>query len=316
MKIVVVDGRTLAADGNSWAGLEPLGEVEIFDRSSPAEVVDRARSADVLVTNKAIVSAAAIAQAERLRFIAVSASGYDCVDMAAARRRGVVVANVPEYGSRSVAQYTFALLLELCHRVGLHADLVRGGEWSRSGAFCFWNTPQVELAGKTLGIVGLGRIGRRVAELALAFGMNVLVHSRSHPPADLPLAWLELDDLFARSDVVTLHCPLNDATAGLVNRGRLALLKPGSFLINTARGGLVVEQDLAEALSCGQLGGAALDVVREEPIRPDHPLLTAPNCLITPHMAWTTREARRRLLDATVANVASFLTGRPTNVVS
>jgi glycerate dehydrogenase len=217
-----------------------------------------------------------------------------------------------------VAQFVFALLLELCHHVGLHADAVQAGEWSRSPEFCFWKTPLLELAGKTLGIVGLGRIGRRVGELAHAFGMAVLAHSRSQssPPGYQPFAWAGLDELFARADVISLHCPLGPDTRGLVNRERLRLIQPGTFLINTSRGGLVVEEDLAAALYAGRLAGAAVDVVSREPIRPDNPLLTAPNCLITPHIAWATREARRRLLEATVANVASFLAGTPTNVVN
>jgi glycerate dehydrogenase len=318
MKIVVLDGYTLGADGNSWAALEPFGDVEVHDRSTPEEVPARARGAGVLITNKARVPAAVIDQARELRFIAVTATGFDCVDIAAARRRGIPVANVPEYGTDSVAQFTFALLLELCHRAGRHADAVRAGEWARSPDFCFWQTPQVELAGKTLGIVGFGRIGRRVGELAHAFGMVVLAHSRSRsaPPAGGPFAWAHLDDLFSHSDVISLHCPLNADTAGLVNRERLRLVKSSAFLINTARGGLVVEAELAQALNAGRLAGAAVDVVSVEPVRPDNPLLTAANCLITPHIAWATREARRRLLEATVANVANFLGGRPTNVVN
>jgi glycerate dehydrogenase len=318
MKIVVLDGRTLGADGNSWAALHQLGEVTYFDRSTEDEVVERARPAAVLVTNKAGVSARAIEQAPELRLLAVSATGYDCVDVAAARRRGVLVCNVPEYGTDSVAQFTYALLLELCHRAGPHADAVRAGEWARSPEFCFWRTPQVELAGKTLGVVGFGRIGRRVGELGHAFGMAVLAHTRSQaaPPAYRPFAWAELDELFARADVISLHCPLNAATTGLVNRERLRLVKPNALLLNTARGGLVVEADLAEALNDGRLAGAAVDVVSREPIRPDNALLGARNCLLTPHIAWATREARRRLLEATVANVASFRAGTPTNVVT
>ncbi len=259
-----------------------------------------------------------IDRSPRLRFIAVSATGFDCVDVAAARRRGILVSNVPEYGTASVAQFTFALLLELCHRVGLHADAVQAQEWSRAPDFCFWLRPQIELADKTMGVVGFGRIGRRVGELAHAFGMAVLAHSRSRPtpPAYEPFAWASVDELFARADVITLHCPLTPQTAGLVNRERLQLVKREALLINTARGGLLVEQDLAEALNEGLLAGAAVDVVHREPIPPEHPLLTARNCLITPHIAWATRESRRRLLDATVANVANFLAGRPTNVIN
>lgn len=317
MKIVVLDGSTLAADGNSWAALASLGEAEIHERSAPEEVLARSRAATVLVTNKARIAGPVIEQADRLRFIAVSATGFDCVDVAQARRRGIPVSNVPEYGTSSVAQLVFALLLELCHQVGLHSRAVRAGDWSQSADFCFWRTLLVELAGKTLGIVGFGRIGRRVAELARAFGMEVIAcgRSRSSPP-EQPLAWVGLEELFARADVISLHCPLSPETAGLVNAERLRLVKPSAFLINTARGGLVVEQDLAEALDSGRLAGAAVDVVSREPIAPDNPLLAARNCLITPHIAWATREARQRLLEATAANVRAFLDGRPINVVN
>ncbi len=318
MKIVVLDGHTLAADGNSWSALEALGEVEVHARSAPDEVPARARGAAVLIANKVHIPAAVIDSSRELRFIAVSATGYDCMDVAAAARRGIPVANVPEYGTASVAQFAFALLLELCHRAGLHADAVRAGDWARSPDFCFWRTPQVELAGKTMGLVGFGRIGRRVGELAHAFGMAVLASGRSRgaAPAYGAFAWADPDELFARADIISLHCPLTAATAGLVNRRRLGLVKPSAFLINTARGGLVVEADLAAALNEGRLAGAAVDVVSDEPIRPDNPLLAARNCLITPHIAWATREARRRLLEATVANVKNFLAGRPTNVVN
>lgn len=308
MKIVVLDGCTLAADGGSWDDLRPLGEVEVYDRSTATEVAERSRGAAVLITNKARVPAEVIDACPELRLIAVSATGHDCVDVATASRRGVVVSNVPEYGTASVAQFTFALLLELCHRVGPHAEAVRAGEWSSSPDFCFWRTPQVELAGRTMGIVGHGRIGRRVGEIARAFGMEVVAHGRS--------AGVGLDELFARADVISLHCPLTPETAGLVNRERLGLVRPGAVLLNTSRGGLVVEADLAEALNAGRLAGAAVDVVSAEPVRADNPLLSARNCLITPHIAWATREARRRLLSATVANVVAFLGGRPTNVVS
>jgi glycerate dehydrogenase len=318
MKIVVLDGYTLAADGNSWDVLLPLGTVEVHHRSTLCEVTERARGAAVLVTNKARVPAEVIDSSPELHFIAVSASGFDCVDVAAATRRGILVANVPEYGTDSVAQFTFALLLELCHHVGLHASAVAAGEWGQSPDFCFWRAPLIELAGRTLGIVGFGRIGRRVGELAHAFGMGVLAHSRSQsaPPTYQPFAWADLDELFGGADVISLHCPLTAETMGLVNRERLQRVRPGAFLINTSRGGLVVEQDLAEALNSGQLAGAAVDVVTQEPVRPDNPLLSARNCLITPHIAWATRQARCRLLQATVANVANFLAGRPTNVVN
>jgi glycerate dehydrogenase len=317
MKIVVLDGATLAADGNSWAALEALGEVVLHERSAPEVVPERARGAAVLVTNKAPVRSEVIEASPELRLIAVSATGHDCVDTAAAARRGVLVCNVPEYGTASVAQFTFALLLELCHHVGEHAQAVRAGEWSRSPDFCFWRSPLVELAGKTLGVVGHGRIGRRVGELGHAFGMAVLACARrpGAAPGYQPFTWAGLDELFARADVISLHCPLTAETAGLVNQARLGMVRPGAFLLNTSRGGLVVEADLTEALNEGRLAGAGLDVASREPIESNSPLLTARNCLLTPHIAWATREARRRLLEATVANVAAFLAGKPTNVV-
>jgi glycerate dehydrogenase len=259
-----------------------------------------------------------IESTQELRFITILATGFDCVDLAAARRRGIPVSNVPEYGTFSVAQYVFALLLELCHHVTLHADAVRAGEWTRQPDFSLRKTPLHELAGKTMGIVGYGRIGRRVGELARAFGMHTLAYDSAPRPtaADDPVAWCELDELFARADVISLHCPLTGQTARLVNRERLRLAKPSAFLINSARGGLVVEEHLAEALNAGSLAGAAVDVVSQEPIRPDNPLLGAKNCLITPHIAWATEEARRRLMEATFANVAAFLAGEPINVVN
>lgn len=318
MKIVVLDGYTLAADGNSWDALLPLGDVTIHDRSSAEEVAERARPATVVIANKARMTAEVIAGCPALRCIAVTGTGYDCVDVAAASRANIAVCNVPEYGTDSVAQFAFALLLELCHQVGAHSRAVTAGEWGRSPDFCFWRTPSIELAGRTMGVIGHGRIGRRVGELAHAFGMNVVAFSRSRgaAPAYQPFEWMGLDELFACADVISLHCPLSAETAGLVNRARLQLVRPHAFLINTSRGGLIVEKDLADALLESRLAGAAVDVVSIEPIRPDNPLLSARNCLITPHIAWATREARQRLLKATIANVANFLAGRPTNVVN
>jgi glycerate dehydrogenase len=317
MKIVVLDAHPLAEDASAWGPLNAVGEVVVYDHSSEEQVQARARDAAILITNRAPVTGRVIEQAAALRLIAVSFTGYDCVDVEAAHRRGIAVANVPTYGTDSVAQLTLALLLELCHHVGLHDQAVHAGEWARSGTFSFWKTPLIELTDKTMGIVGFGHIGRRVGELAHALGMSVLAGDqwRSEPPAYRPFAWAELDEVFARADVISLHCPLTAETAGLVNRRRLALVKPGAFLLNASRGGLVVEADLAEALNEGRLAGAAVDVVSREPIQPDNPLLTARNCLITPHIAWATREARKRLLATTIANVVNFVQGRPTNVV-
>ena len=270
MKIVVLDGRTLDPDRQAWAGLAELGEVVFHDFSTAEEIPGRAAGAAVLVTNKSPIREGVIATLPELRFITITATGFDCVDLAAARRRGIPVSNVPEYGTSSVAQYVFALLLELCHHVALHADAVRAGEWTRQPDFSLRKTPLVELAGKTMGIAGYGRIGRRVGELARAFGMSTLAYDPAPNPAVAadPVTWCDLDELFARADVISLHCPLTEQTAGLVNRDRLSRAKPTAFLINTARGGLVVEEDLAEALNAGRLAGAAVDVVSREPISP------------------------------------------------
>jgi glycerate dehydrogenase len=318
MKIVVLDGRPMGEEREAWAGLDRLGEVAIYDYSTPEEIRSRASGAAVLVTNKAPIGAELIDDSSDLRFITLTATGFDCVDIAAARRRGIPVSNVPEYGTDSVAQYVFALLLELCHHVALHDAAVRAGEWTRQPDFSLRKTPLIELAGKTMGLVGYGRIGRRVGELARAFGMHVIAHDvHRWPETDERAArWCELDELFARADVISLHSPLTPQTAGLVNRERLMRVKPGAMLINTARGPLIVEADLAEALATERLAGAAVDVVSVEPIRPDNPLLTAPRCLITPHIAWAAEAARRRLMQATVDNIAHFLEGRPVNVVN
>jgi glycerate dehydrogenase len=317
VKIVVLDGRTLAQEREAWAGLEEFGDLEVYDHSTAEETPGRAAGAAVLLTNKTPLRAALLDKLPELRFISVLATGFDCVDIAAARKRGIPVSNVPEYGTDSVAQYVFALLLELCHHVALHVEAVRDGEWTNQPDFSLRKTPLVELAGKTMGIVGFGRIGRRVGELASAFGMNVLVHDLfPPPPGEQGVERCELDELFQRSDVISLHCPLTGQTKGLVNRDRLALARPNAFLINTARGPLIVELDLAEALNAGRLAGAAVDVVSTEPIRPDNPLLAARNCMVTPHIAWATGEARKRLLDTTIGNVAAFLAGSPRNVVN
>jgi glycerate dehydrogenase len=318
MKIVVLDGRPLAENRAAWTGLDKLGSVEFHLYSAPEDVADRVRGAGVVVTNKAPISAKLIEELPELRFITLTATGFDCVDVAAARRRGIPVSNVPVYGTQSVAQFVFAVLLELCQHVAQHAEAVNAGEWTSQPDFSLRKTPLIELAGKTMGIVGFGRIGRRVSELAQAFGMSILAYDLFAPMSseEGPVKWCELDELFARADVISLHCPLTPQTAGLINRERLRLVKPSAFLINTARGALVVEADLADALNAGRLAGAAVDVVSQEPVRPENPLFGVRNCLITPHIAWATTEARARLMDATVANVAGFLAGQPINVVN
>ncbi len=318
MKIVVLDGYTLNPGDNPWTRLAQLGELTVYDRTPAERILERAGAAEVLLTNKTPLSAPTLAQLATLRFISVLATGYNIVDVAAARRRGVPVSNVPEYGTPSVAQHVFALLLELCQQVALHDRAVKAGEWTAAADFCFWKQPPVELAGLTMGIVGFGRIGRRVGELARGFGMHALAAggSQESAPGSEPVEWTDIAGLFSRADAVSLHCPLTDANAGFVNRRLLRRMKPTAYLINTARGGLVDEAALAEALRAGQLAGAAVDVVSVEPIRPDNPLLRAPNCIITPHLAWASLAARRRLMTVTVKNVEAFLAGLPINVVN
>jgi glycerate dehydrogenase len=288
MKIVVIDGWTLNPGDNPWDGLAALGELIVYDRSRPGEVVERAQGAEVLVVNKAPVPAPALEKLPELRFITMIATGYDPVDVAAAGRLGIPVSNVPVYGTDSVAQHVLALVLEFTNRVGLHDAAVKAGEWSANPDWCFWKTPLMELAGKTMGIIGFGRIGRRVGELAHALGMAVLAHDvkQDAPPAYRPFAWAGVEEVFRGSDVISLHSPLTRELRGFVDARLLALMKPTALLINAARGPLVNEADLAAALDAGRLAGAGLDVVGVEPIRPDNPLLRAKNVLLTPHNAW------------------------------
>jgi glycerate dehydrogenase len=318
MKIVVLDGYTLNPGDNPWTELERLGELTVYERTSPAQVVERARPAGILLTNKAPVTREFLDELPNLRYIGVLATGYNNVDGPAAAARGIPVTNVPEYGTRSVAQFVFALLLELCHRVGHHDQAVHSGKWARCLDVCFWDSPLVELAGKTLAVVGFGRIGRRVGELGHAFGMEVLaVDPQACPdPPYAPFAWVSLPEACARADVLSLNCALTEENRGLVNAALLAGMKPSAFLINAARGPLVDEAALAAALNAGRLAGAALDVVAEEPIHADNPLLTARNCLLTPHIAWATLEARRRLMHEAAENLRAFLAGRVRNRVN
>jgi glycerate dehydrogenase len=318
MRIVVLDGHTVNPGDNPWDPLDRLGDVTVYDRTPDESIVEHSRGAEVLVTNKTPLSAATLDQLPDLQFISLLSTGYDVVDIAAARERGVPVSNVPEYATDAVAQFTFALLLELCHHVGLHARSVRRGEWARSVDFCYWKTPLTELQGKQMGILGFGRIGRRVGELAHAFGMNVLACDArpADEPAYRPFAWRDLAALFAEADVISLHCPHTRETEGVVNADLLSTMKPDTFLINTARGALVVEQDLADALNAGRIAGAALDVAAAEPIAADSPLVTAKNCVVTPHIAWAALAARRRLMHTTAENIAAFMSGEPINVVN
>ena len=317
MKIIAIDGYTLNPGDNPWDEVAKLGEFTSFDRTPVAQTVERAKDADIILTNKAPLSTQTINQLSRLKFIGVTATGYNMVDLTAARARGIPVSNVPVYSTDSVAEYVMAVLLNFYRQPQLHSELVKQGEWSRSADFCFWRTPLHDLAGHTIGIVGFGRIGHRVGELATAFKMRVLANSRSRgsvPP--YPIGWRELPELFAESDVVTLHCPLTAESTGMVNKALLGRMKKTGYLINASRGPLINEKDLADALHQGTIAGAALDVVSSEPIPADNPLLKAPNLTMTPHIAWATIEARRRLMQVTAQNIAAFLAGKPINVVS
>lgn len=308
-RIAVLDGHALNPGDLSWAELEQLGDCTVHARTAPADIVGRSRDAAVLLTNKTPLNAATFAQLPDLRYVGVLATGYNIVDVAAARARGVAVANIPAYGTASVAQHVFALLLELTQHTGRHAQSVRAGDWAKSPDWCYWKSPLVELAGLTLGIVGTGRIGRAAGHIGEAFGMKVIYAGRAGGRT-------ELEQVFRAADVISLHCPLTDATRHLVNATTLGWMKPTAFLINTSRGPLIDEPALAEALNAGRLAGAGLDVLSAEPPPAGHPLFTAKNCLVTPHLAWATHAARTRLLATAVDNVRAFLAGRPQNLVA
>jgi glycerate dehydrogenase len=315
-RLVILDGYTVNPGDNPWTPLAELGELVSHDRTAPSEVVARAQDADVVLTNKTPLAAAALEQLPKLRGIAVLATGVNIVDVAHATALGIPVCNVPSYSTASVVQHTIALLLELCHKVGLHDASVHAGDWQRSPDFSYWKSPLLELAGKTLGIVGYGAIGRRVADAARALGMNVCAAQLSSSPAADGVPRLALNQLFRSADVISLHCPLTAQTERLVSAERLSLMKPSALLINTARGGLIDEAALRFALDSGVLAGAALDVLSSEPPAPEHPLLGAKHCVLTPHLAWTSLPARQRLLATTVDNVRSILAGSPMHVVN
>jgi glycerate dehydrogenase len=316
MTIVVLDGFTLNPGDLSWDELRSLGSCEIHNRTPPTELAVRTANREILLTNKTILDRKTIESLPQLRYVGVLATGTNVVDLAAARERGIPVTNVPAYGTASVAQTTIALLLELAHGVGHHAQTVRQGRWSEAADFSYWDQPLIELSGLKMGIVGFGRIGRAVAALADAFGMSVLAFTPGPGPAAEFVRYVDLETLFRQSDVVSLHCPLTTETHSLVNAQRLSWMKPSAFLLNCSRGQLIDEQALAQALNSGRLAGAGLDVLTIEPPPVDNPLLRAKNCLVTPHFAWATRAARSRLMKIAVDNVRSFLAGRAQNVVN
>ena len=312
-----MDSFTLNPGDLSWKSLEELGECAIYDRTAAEDTVQRADGAEIVLTNKTVLSSDMIEQLAKLQYIGVLATGHNIVDAEAARKRGVPVTNVPTYGTDSVAQMVFAHLLNLAQNVAGHAQTVSNGRWCSAPDFCYWDTPLVELKGLTMGIIGLGRIGQATARLALAFGMKVIAYDIT-VPAQMPEAceMVKLEDVFRLADVISLHCPLTPQTENLVNEQRLALMKTTAFLINTSRGPLIDEQALADALNNARIAGAGLDVLAVEPPDERNPLLKARNCYVTPHIAWATRAARKRLLDVAVDNVAAFLAGRPKNVVN
>lgn len=317
MKIVILDGCAANSGDISWGSLEQYGELVVYDRTERDEVVSRIGDAEFITTNKTVIDREVMDACPNLRYIGVLATGYNVVDIEAAKEHGIVVTNVPEYSTDAVAQFTFSLLLEMANHVGAHNSSVMDGGWVRSKDFSYSVLPTMELAGKTMGVIGYGSIGRRVAEIAHAFGMNVLVSSRTEKklPDGGWIRWVSREELFAQSDVISIHCPLFPETAGMINRDTISLMKKSALIINTARGGCIVEQDLADALNEGRIAGAAVDVISQEPMAPDNPLLTARNMIITPHIAWAPKEVRERLLRIAGDNIGAFLNGTPINVV-
>ena len=319
MKISVIDGYTVNPGDLSWDALKEFGEVAVYDHvtHSEEEVIRRIGDAEIVVANKSHVTRKVMDACPNIRFITVQATGYDPIDYVYAREKGIPVSNVPSYGTDSVAQYAISLLLEICGNVGHHSAAVHEGRWGSSGDWCFWDYPLIELAGKTMGIIGFGRIGQTVGKIARALGMDVIAYNRSRSEAGALIAdYVELDELFARSDVISLHCPLFDATRGIINKDSIAKMKDGVIIINNSRGPLVVEHDLADALNSGKVYAAGIDVMSVEPIEDDNPLLHAKNCFITPHISWAPKESRQRIMECTAENIRGFLAGTPQNVVN
>ena len=320
MKIVVLDGYTENPGDLSWEGLEKLGELTVYDRTSLTDVdetIRRIGDADAVYTNKTPITRKVIESCPNIKFISVLATGYNVVDYVAAKEKGIPVTNIPTYGTAAVGQFATALLLEICHHIGHHANAVAEGRWENNIDWCFWDYPLIELAGKTIGIIGLGRIGQATAAIVAALGMNVIAFDEFKSDAGAKVAkYVELDELFSTSDVIALHCPLFPSTQGIINKNTIAKMKDGVIIINNSRGPLIVEQDLADALNSGKVYAAGLDVVSTEPIKGDNPLLKAKNCIITPHISWAPKESRQRLMDIAVGNLESFISGNPVNVVN
>jgi glycerate dehydrogenase len=318
MKIVILDGYTENPGDLSWEGFESLGELVVYDRTKQEDIIPRIGSAEVVITNKTPLDRKVFDACPSIRYIGVLATGYNVVDVDAAKEKGIPVANIPTYGTAAVAQYTFALLLEICHHVGKHNDAVKDGKWSACPDFCFWDYPLIELAGKNFGCIGYGRIGQNAGKLAQSFGMKVLAYDEYQNKSleNENMRYVDLDTLLAEADVISLHCPLLPSTKGIINKDTISKMKNGVIIINTSRGPLIVEEDLKQGLIDGKVYYAAVDVVSSEPISENNPLLTAPNCIITPHIAWAPKESRKRLLDIAVSNLEAFLAGKPVNVVN
>ena len=316
MKIVILDGYTENPGDLSWEGFEALGDLTVYDRTPADKIIERIGTAEAVIVNKTPISAETMASCPSIRFVGVLATGYNVVDVEAAAKHAITVCNIPTYGTTAVSQFVFALLLEICHHVGAHSSAVKNGDWTKNQDWCFWNSPLIELAGKTMGIIGFGRIGQCTARIADAFGMKVLAYDQHESEEGKSLAtYVPLDTLLKESDVISLHCPLFPSTQGMINRESIAKMKDGVILINTSRGPLIVEQDLAEALRSGKVYAAASDVVSTEPIREDNPLLGCYNSILTPHIAWAPKESRQRLMDIAVSNLRHFQEGNPINVV-
>lgn len=318
MKIVVLDGYTLNPGDLSWDGIRRLGNLVVYDRTPAEKTIERIGDADIILTNKVMLTREILMQTPSVKYVGVIATGYNVVDIETAKELGIIVTNVPAYSTASVAQLVFAFILELCHHVGEHNREVHNGAWTSSIDFSFWNYPLIEIAGKTLGIIGFGAIGQATAKIAAAFGMNILYFNRTRKP-ELEtdrIKFAELEEVLSKSDIISLHCPLTNETKALINKEKIAKMKDGAFLINTSRGDVLVEQDVAEALNSGKLAGVGVDVVSAEPIKQDNPLLKAKNCIITPHFAWAAKESRSRLMDTLIKNIQAFLDKDPINVVN
>ena len=317
MKIVVLDGYTENPGDLSWDGLRALGELTVYDRTRPEEAASRIQDAEIIVTNKVPVTRALLDQCTGIRYVSVLATGYNVVDLKAASERGIPVSNVPAYSTAAVGQFTIGMLLEICCQIGFHDRSVHNGDWAACPDFCYWKTPLIELAGKTMGIIGFGRIGRQTGAIARAMGMQVLATgSRPCDEGSAIAEYVDLDTVLRQSDVISLHCPLFPETTGIINKDTIAKMKDGVIILNMARGPMIVEEDLAQALNSGKVYAAGMDVVSQEPIRADNPLLTAKNCFITPHIAWASRECRQRIMDITEQNIRSFLEGKVRNRVN